>query len=173
MNYTLVAFVVLYLVGTLAIGVWAGTRIKNTTDFAIAGRSLPAFRQNQFGGTAGGPLIRNKLFLFSSYQGTRVAQGVTSLSGSVSNVSRRGPFTRTTKRLLGSSTATSFGVCIAAPEAEVGARTHRKTISQHRVRNPPIFQWYRLDSWPLARWPDWNAVGGAPASPEDIVPPPL
>jgi solute:Na+ symporter, SSS family len=41
MNTTLVAFVVLYLLGTLAIGVWAGTRIKNTTDFAIAGRSLP------------------------------------------------------------------------------------------------------------------------------------
>src|SRR5689334_15769198 len=41
MNYTLVAFVVLYLLGTLAIGVWAGTRIKNTTDFAIAGRRLP------------------------------------------------------------------------------------------------------------------------------------
>src|SRR5947209_14118310 len=41
MNYTLVTFVVLYLVGTLAIGVWAGTRIKNTSDFAIAGRSLP------------------------------------------------------------------------------------------------------------------------------------
>src|SRR5438105_11451720 len=41
MNTTLITFVVLYLVGTLAIGVWAGTRIKNTTDFAIAGRSLP------------------------------------------------------------------------------------------------------------------------------------
>src|SRR4051812_15150702 len=41
MNYTLVGFVVLYLLGTLAIGVWAGTRIHNTTDFAIAGRSLP------------------------------------------------------------------------------------------------------------------------------------
>ncbi len=41
MNYTLITFVVLYLVGTLAIGVWAGTRIKNTRDFAIAGRSLP------------------------------------------------------------------------------------------------------------------------------------
>jgi SSS family transporter len=40
-NYTLISFVVLYLVGTLAIGVWAGTRIKNTTDFAVAGRSLP------------------------------------------------------------------------------------------------------------------------------------
>ena len=41
MNTTLVVFVVLYLLGTLAVGVWAGTRIKNTTDFAIAGRSLP------------------------------------------------------------------------------------------------------------------------------------
>lgn len=41
MNYTLVGFVVLYLLGTLGIGVWAGTRIKNTTDFAIAGRRLP------------------------------------------------------------------------------------------------------------------------------------
>lgn len=41
MNTTLITFVVLYLVGTLALGVWAGTRIKNTSDFAIAGRSLP------------------------------------------------------------------------------------------------------------------------------------
>ncbi|MDB5898064.1 MAG: putP [Ramlibacter sp.] len=41
MNHTLISFVVLYLLGTLAIGVWAGTRIKNTADFAIAGRSLP------------------------------------------------------------------------------------------------------------------------------------
>jgi solute:Na+ symporter, SSS family len=41
MNTILITFVVLYLVGTLALGVWAGTRIKNTTDFAIAGRSLP------------------------------------------------------------------------------------------------------------------------------------
>ncbi|MBP6337141.1 MAG: sodium:solute symporter family protein [Vitreoscilla sp.] len=41
MNTTLIVFVVLYLLGTLGIGLWAGTRIKNTSDFAIAGRSLP------------------------------------------------------------------------------------------------------------------------------------
>jgi SSS family transporter len=40
-NYTLVSFVVLYLLGTLAVGAWAGTRVKNTADFAVAGRSLP------------------------------------------------------------------------------------------------------------------------------------
>lgn len=41
MNVTLIVFVVLYLLGTLGIGVWAGTRVKNTSDFAVAGRSLP------------------------------------------------------------------------------------------------------------------------------------
>ena len=41
MNTTLIVFVVLYLVGTLGLGMWAGTRIKTTTDFSLAGRSLP------------------------------------------------------------------------------------------------------------------------------------
>jgi SSS family transporter len=40
-DYTLISFVALYMTGTLALGVWAGTRIKNTSDFAVAGRSLP------------------------------------------------------------------------------------------------------------------------------------
>ena len=41
MNTTLIVFVVIYLLGTLGLGLWAGTRIKNSTDFAIAGRRLP------------------------------------------------------------------------------------------------------------------------------------
>ncbi|WBS02490.1 sodium:solute symporter family protein [Pseudoduganella sp. SL102] len=41
MNTTLIIFVALYLLGTLGLGMWAGTRIKNTSDFAVAGRSLP------------------------------------------------------------------------------------------------------------------------------------
>ncbi|MGA3188719.1 MAG: TonB-dependent receptor [Bryobacteraceae bacterium] len=35
-----------------------------------------AFDQNQFGGTLGGPIRRNKLFFFADYQGTRLTQGV-------------------------------------------------------------------------------------------------
>ena len=38
---TLLALVVLYWLGTLAIGLYAGTRIKTSADFALAGRSLP------------------------------------------------------------------------------------------------------------------------------------
>jgi len=34
------------------------------------------FQQNQFGGTVGGPVRRNKLFYFADYQGTRQNQGV-------------------------------------------------------------------------------------------------
>jgi hypothetical protein len=35
-----------------------------------------AFRQNQFGGTLGGPIRRDKLFFFLDYQGTRQTQGI-------------------------------------------------------------------------------------------------
>ena len=34
------------------------------------------FIQNQFGGTIGGPILRNKVFFFADYQGTRQRQGV-------------------------------------------------------------------------------------------------
>jgi solute:Na+ symporter, SSS family len=37
----LLAFVIAYLLSTLLIGVYAGTRVKSSTDFALAGRSLP------------------------------------------------------------------------------------------------------------------------------------
>ena len=36
----------------------------------------PAFRQNQFGGTLGGPLKRRKVYFFGDYQGTRTNEGV-------------------------------------------------------------------------------------------------
>ncbi|MGD0913358.1 MAG: carboxypeptidase regulatory-like domain-containing protein, partial [Terracidiphilus sp.] len=34
------------------------------------------YRQNQFGGTFGGPIRRDKLFFFTDYQGTRQTQGI-------------------------------------------------------------------------------------------------
>jgi Carboxypeptidase regulatory-like domain len=38
--------------------------------------SRPDFRQNQFGGTLGGPIQHQKAYFFTDYQGTRTTQGV-------------------------------------------------------------------------------------------------
>jgi hypothetical protein len=49
-----------------------------------------AFRQNQFGGTFGGPLRRNKVFFFADYQGTRQTQGIDTGEISVPTQAQRG-----------------------------------------------------------------------------------
>ena len=38
-----------------------------------SGAKVPPLKQNQFGGALGGPIIKNKLFMFGDYQGTRIA----------------------------------------------------------------------------------------------------
>ncbi len=40
------------------------------------GQARPDMKQNQFGGTFGGPVLKNKLFFFGSYQGTRQVNGL-------------------------------------------------------------------------------------------------
>jgi outer membrane receptor protein involved in Fe transport len=45
----------------------------------------PTYRRNQFGGTLGGPLIKDRAWFFISYQGTRETNG-TSLTNSLSTV---------------------------------------------------------------------------------------
>jgi carboxypeptidase family protein len=41
---------------------------------------IAPFKQNQFGGTFGGPILRNKTFFFGDYQGTRIRQAQTNIS---------------------------------------------------------------------------------------------
>ena len=43
-------------------------------------QSRPVLQQNQFGGTIGGPILKNKLFFFGSYQGWRQTNGEGSTS---------------------------------------------------------------------------------------------
>jgi hypothetical protein len=56
--------------------------IFNANDFFLnrQGVKRPPLKQNQFGGTIGGPIIKRRLFYFGSYQGTRQINGVSSNS---------------------------------------------------------------------------------------------
>ena len=51
--------------------------VLNANDYFanLAGTPRPALNQNQFGGTVGGPIEKDKLFFFGSYQGTRQIDG--------------------------------------------------------------------------------------------------
>ncbi len=45
--------------------------------FHPANQPLPPLRQNQYGGSLGGPLARNRSFFFGSYEGTRMRRSLT------------------------------------------------------------------------------------------------
>jgi Carboxypeptidase regulatory-like domain/TonB dependent receptor len=51
----------------------------NANDFfrKLNNQDRPVLKQNQFGGTFGGPIKKEKLFFFGSYQGTRQRNGLT------------------------------------------------------------------------------------------------
>src|SRR2546426_615621 len=44
------------------------------------GQPRPVMKQNQFGGALGGPIIKDRVFIFGSYQGTRQVNGLSSSS---------------------------------------------------------------------------------------------
>jgi len=52
--------------------------VLNANDYFLKqdGQPRPVIKQNQFGGSLGGPIAKDKLFYFGSYQGTRQRNGL-------------------------------------------------------------------------------------------------
>jgi hypothetical protein len=48
--------------------------------FTQPGGTNPAFKQNTFGVTLGGPIVKNKTFFFAAYEGQRIRQQITALA---------------------------------------------------------------------------------------------
>src|SRR3954469_1980104 len=70
-------------------------KLDGTNFFANRnGAKKPMYRQNQFGGTLGGPIRRNRTFLFGSFEGTRIRTGTNSISTVPTLDERDGDFSR-------------------------------------------------------------------------------
>jgi hypothetical protein len=68
----------------------------------------PPVKQNQFGGAAGGPIIKNKLFIFGDYQGTRIKTA----GGVVQNLGYGGLYTIPTPAMVGGDFSGILGASI-------------------------------------------------------------
>ncbi|MBI3895656.1 MAG: TonB-dependent receptor [Acidobacteria bacterium] len=61
--------------------------------FDLPDEPIPPFKRNQFGGTVGGPIVRDNTFFFFSYEGLRQVLGTTDFDTVLSDEARGGQIT--------------------------------------------------------------------------------
>jgi hypothetical protein len=64
----------------------------NATGFFRPATGKPAINRNQFGGVVGGPIVKNRAFFFSDYEGQRQTRHVTAISSIATPAQRQGIF---------------------------------------------------------------------------------
>lgn len=88
----------------------------NRWENNLAATPRNPFKQNQFGGAIGGPIVKNKLFIFGDYQGTRIATA----GGTIQNLGYGGFRTIPTQAMLRGDFSSILGSTI--PGTNVLAR---------------------------------------------------
>ena len=86
-------------------------KVLNASTFFSnkAGLSRPAYSQNQFGATMGGPVIKNKTFVFLAFEGNRIRSGVTNTVTMPTAAQRGGNFSALSNVIYDPSTTTCGG----------------------------------------------------------------
>jgi hypothetical protein len=83
----------------------------NRWENNLAGEPRDPFKQNQFGAAVGGPIIKNKLFIFGDYQGTRIATS----GGTIQNLGYGGFYTIPTQPMLNGDFSGLLGATFTDP----------------------------------------------------------
>jgi hypothetical protein len=94
----------------------------NTWNNNLAGAPRGPFVGNQFGVTAGGPLKKNRLFMFGDYQGTRIA----SSGGAVAGLGRSGFLTIPTAAMKNGDFSSLLGAAITVNDPLGNPQTYTK-----------------------------------------------
>ena len=114
----------------------------NRWENNLAGVPRGPFTQNQFGVTAGGPIRKNKLFMFGDYQGTRIADS----GGSVPNLGYSGFTTVPTAAMKKGDFSSELGGVIATDPIS------GSSINQGAIYDP-LSTVYNSSGVPVSRTP--------------------
>ncbi|HEX8183427.1 MAG TPA: carboxypeptidase regulatory-like domain-containing protein, partial [Blastocatellia bacterium] len=96
------------------------------------GKFIPDTLKNQFGGSIGGPIIKDKFFYFGDYQGTRSKIGGSRLLTVPTLAARNGDLSAYGVNIFD---PTSSGVSVPCPPGTPGACTGRAQFSGNRIPN--------------------------------------
>jgi hypothetical protein len=116
--------------------------LRSRDYFAPPGTDKGDFSYNQFGGTLGGPFVRNKLFFFGSYESTLDRQSVTSIRDVPTDALRRGD--------LSASPTPIYDPLTGNPDGSGRTPFPNNQIPAGRIH--PIAQWF-IDRIPQANLP--------------------
>ena len=104
-----------------------------------AGTALGPFKQNQYGVAMGGPIIKNRLFIFGDYQGTRIR----SSGGTIQNLGYGGFYTIPTPAMINGDFSKLLGsTSIATPDGgsvlanQIFDPKSNQTVNGNLVRTP-------------------------------------
>jgi hypothetical protein len=101
---------------------WTGNRSGTNAITGLPVSPRGPFVQNQFGATAGGPIIKNKLFIFGDYQGTRIADS----GGTYTNLGYSGYTTVPTAAMKGGNFSSLLGPSYTGTDVNGNAITIQK-----------------------------------------------
>jgi carboxypeptidase family protein len=111
----------------------------NRWETNLAGNPRVPFKQNQFGLAMGGPIIKNKLFIFGDYQGTRIATA----GGTIQNLGYGGFYTVPTPAMVAGDFSGLLGPQIGTDplgrpilKNEIYDPASTRTVNGQLVRNP-------------------------------------